>query len=244
MALGAAHAEPARENPTRFLRTQRLVIRPLEDHDRAEFVRVMRLSRDHLARHMPLHIAGEGDEALFARQIRQRQAGDATARDWRRVLFDTAGRMVGGLNFNDIRRGLENRAELTIWVAPEAAGRGHALEALAAGLGVAFAPAPVPGSNVRSLHASGLGLDRVSALVADDNTPCIRLLQRLGFNLLVDSPPLEITIGDRRVPHREWRLWARVAMLEAKPLHAFPARVESAIRQIEQVERSAEHRRF
>ncbi len=240
---------------TSALRTERLCIRPLFESDREEFVRVVRLSREHLAVSMPLHIPGEDDRSLFARQLRQREAGDATRRDWRRVFFDGSGRLVGGINFNDIRCGLENRSELTVWVGADQAGRGYALEALGAAISVAFAPAPLWSSGRRQIerpHVApqrggpkmGLGLDRLSALVACGNEPCLRLIRRLGFNPIREADPIQITIGDRRVEHLEWRLWARVAVMEAKPIHAYPARVGESIRAIEAVERSAEHRRF
>lgn len=224
------------------VRTERLVIRPLRETDAKEFVRAVGASRAHLERFMPLHIPGEDDAALFARQLRQCEAGDATGRDWRRGVFDRGGRMVGGVNLNDIRRGLENRAELTIWIAGDAAGRGYGCEALAATIGVAFAPEAGFGGAVTG--TAGLGLDRISALVSRDNEACVRLLSRLGFNRSAGAKGVEITIGDRRVAHDEYRLWARVGVLEAKPLGAFPASVGESYRRIEQVERRAEHRRF
>lgn len=263
---GAASAFGVR--PAGAVETARLTIRRLSEADRAEFVRAIGRSREHLARFMPLHIPGEDDAGVFARQLRQAAAGDATGRDWRRVLFDREGRLVGAVNVNDIRRGLENRGELTVWVAADESGKGYAREALSALITVAFAPEPTfasvrsAGSGLPIAVASGaledaargsaagagvghgLGLDRLTALVSRDNAACLRLLARLGFNRTEHALPLELTIGDRRVPHDEWRLWARVSMLEAKPLGAFPARVGESIRRIEQVERSAEHRRF
>ncbi|MBX3385233.1 MAG: GNAT family N-acetyltransferase [Phycisphaeraceae bacterium] len=225
------------------VRTERLMIRPLREMDAREFVRAVGSSRAHLERFMPLHIPGEDDAALFARQLRQCEAGDATGRDWRRGVFDSDGRMVGGVNLNDVRRGLENRAELTIWIAAESAGRGYGREALAATIGVAFAP-EAGYDGVGRGASGGLGLDRISALVSHDNEACVRLLSRLGFNRSAGAKGVEITIGDRRVAHDEYRLWARVGVLEAKPLGAFPASVGESYRRIEQVERRAEHRRF
>lgn len=121
------------------VRTERLVLRPLMPEDRREFCRVAALARAHLSRHMPLFEEGEDEGAAFARQLRQFEAGDQTGRDWRRLAFNAEGRLVGGFNINDIRRGLESRGELTAWVSPEFVGQGLALEAIQAVIRAAFA---------------------------------------------------------------------------------------------------------
>lgn len=155
------------------IRTPRLLLRPLCPADRAEFLRVISVSREHLARFSPLHLPGEGDAALFDRQIRLAAEGDAAGHACRRFAFDKGGRMVGAFNLNSIRRGLTFEADTNWWTAADATRRGYALEALGALLAFAFADLP-----------AGLGLHRVLAGIQPDNTASRRLAERLGFRRL------------------------------------------------------------
>ena len=146
------------------LATERLLMRPLQVSDRREFLRAVRESRDAAARFMPLLLPNESEHDAFSRQLAQREAGDLTGRDWRRIAVDRTGRIVGGFNVNDIRRGLENRGEITLWVHPGVAGRGLATEGLAALVEMALAPLVPRAAGEQSRAArGGLGLNSTAA---------------------------------------------------------------------------------
>ncbi len=152
------------------IRTARLVVRPLGEADRDEFCRTMRESRTHLSRFSTLHMPGESDEELFARQLGLTAEGERSGRACRRVGVAPPGRIVGAFNLNAIRRGLVWEADANWWLAPSAVGFGFATEALAGVLGYAFADLP-----------GGLGLHRVLAGIQAENTASLRLAERLGF---------------------------------------------------------------
>jgi ribosomal-protein-alanine N-acetyltransferase len=150
--------------------TPRLKLRALVAGDRGEFTRVMQESREHLARFSPLHMPGENDEELFDRQLALTTGGDESGRACRRVAVEGAGRIVGAVNLNAIRRGLTWEGDANWWIAATAGGKGYATEALAALLTHAFADMP-----------DGLGLHRVLAGIQSDNEASLRLAARLGF---------------------------------------------------------------
>ncbi|HZW10837.1 MAG TPA: GNAT family protein [Phycisphaerales bacterium] len=155
------------------LRTPRLVLRPFRAADRDEFIRVVRESRDHLAEFSPLHMPGESDGELFARQLRLALEGDSTLNACRRAAFDESGRLVCAINLNSIRRGLTFEADANWWTGADALHRGYATEALGALLLHAFTDLP-----------AGLGLHRVLAGIQPQNTASRRLAERLGFRRL------------------------------------------------------------
>ncbi|VAX42454.1 hypothetical protein MNBD_PLANCTO03-1237 [hydrothermal vent metagenome] len=170
---GLAHLTPARPVevlPPDALRSARLVLRPLVAADRAEFIRVIRESRKHLARFSPLHMPGESDDALFDRQLALTTEGDATGRACRRIAVEHTGRIVGAFNLNAIRRGLSCEGDANCWLAVSAIGKGYATEAFLALLAHAFADLP-----------EGLGLHRVLVGVQTENTASQQLIERLGF---------------------------------------------------------------
>jgi len=156
--------------PAGWLRTERLVLRPLLETDRREFLRVVGESRGHLARFSELRTPGESDGKLFQRQLALSVAGEASRRACRRIVLDHGGRMIGACNLNAIRRGLAWEADANWWLAPGAVGKGCAGEAMGALLGHAFADLP-----------EGLGLHRVLAGIQAENTASLRLAERLGF---------------------------------------------------------------
>lgn len=157
-----AYAEP--------IRTPRMVLRPLTASDRPEFVRVIGLSRMHLARFCPLHREGESDDNLFDRQLALTRGSLVTGRAWRRAAFDADGKMVGVFNLNDLVTGLECAAEANWWVSADAVRRGYAFEGLGAMLRHALDDPP-----------RGLGLHRVRALISPANLASVRMAVRLGF---------------------------------------------------------------
>ena len=95
-----------------LLRTERLLLRPMVGNDRAEFMRVLRLSRAHMEEFCPLGSAeARTDEQIFDRQLALSIAAAKTG--WgghacRMIALNADGRIVGGFNVNDIERGLEH----------------------------------------------------------------------------------------------------------------------------------------
>lgn len=167
---GLGSARPVEVGGFGSLRTARLELRPLAEGDREEFLRVIAESRVHLARFSKLHMPGESDEDLFARQLALSAEGERTRRACRRVAVASPGRIVGAFNLNTIRRGLAWEADANWWLAPSAVGFGFASEAMSALLSHAFADLP-----------EGLGLHRVLAGIQAENAASLRLAERLGF---------------------------------------------------------------
>lgn len=233
------------------LRTARLLLRPLLESDAREFARLAAANREHLSRFMPLHLPGESDADVFVRQLAQCEAGDATGRDWRRVAFDMTGRMVGGFNINDIRRGLENRGEMTMWVSREHAGKGYATEALRAVIEHAFAPCLRRDDD----PGAGLGLDALSCMIAPENAASIRLVRRAGFSIAQASAPIELILSGRPASHDEYVLFAQAdeptdgapggeGRGAVRRVSDLPVRVRRGLRQVLRVESAARMRMF
>src|SRR5215468_1677952 len=166
---GPAEADATPED-ARPITSARMVLRRLRAGDCVEFLRVMRLNREHLARFFPLARGCESDLAIFSRELRLAAIGGRTG-DWRRAAFAPDGRLVGCFNLNAITRGLVFRAETTFWINREFAGRGYAKEGLRAVVDHAFADPALPRD--RSAPADrppGLGLHRIDAFVDRANT--------------------------------------------------------------------------
>jgi RimJ/RimL family protein N-acetyltransferase len=157
-----------------FCRTARLVVRPLRETDRTEFLRVLKddhgAGRQHIeccAGFARLH---ETDEQLFERHLMQTRDGDRTGSAWRRMGFSDDGHLVGGFNLATISRGLVLEADATWWVVKSACNAGFATEGVQAMLDIAARDLP-----------DGLGLHRINAAIKRDNEPSRRLARRLGF---------------------------------------------------------------
>lgn len=119
---------------------------------------------------------------MFDRQLRMTHEGDAKGTAWRRAAFLDDGRFVGCFNLNAITRGLTFTADANWWVSADHAGRGLAGEGVAAMLDVALDDLP-----------RGLGLHRVSALIAPDNAASLAVARRAGMTRTAEAPvPLEL----------------------------------------------------
>lgn len=166
---------PTRVLPKGWLRTSRLTLRPLLDHDRDEFTAVIRESEPYTSKLVPLRAAGESDTAAFERIKAHIERGDRTGKEWRRaaVLHDRprGGRIVGMVSLI-LSRGLEFRGHVAWWVAVDARRRGFGTEIARATLEYALAELP-----------EGLGLHVVEAAVSLENTPGRRLAQAAGMTL-------------------------------------------------------------
>lgn len=151
------------------VRTPRLVLRPLSEHDRAAFVRAQEVSRDFWS---PWSPAPDDDrpEALFERQRARTQSGLETGKDLRLAAFLEDGRLAALLGLNEIVRGAFQNAYAGWRVAADVVRQGIGTEAVGALLDVAFAPPP-----------RGAGLHRVQANIIPENVASLRLAEKLGF---------------------------------------------------------------
>lgn len=154
----------------RALRTARLVLRPLQESDRAEFVRVRRISVQHLLPWSPEMGPGETFESLFTQSLDRAARGLASDTDYRFAAFQHTGELVGIFNLNNVIRGVFQNAFAGWWLSADSTGRGFGYEALSALLDHAFAEQP-----------GGVGLHRVQAGIIPGNLRSIRLAQRVGF---------------------------------------------------------------
>jgi RimJ/RimL family protein N-acetyltransferase len=189
----------------RELHTRRLKLRTLRAGDQEEFHRVLRLSKGHLWEFCPLGYRDEHglweerEDHVFRHQLTLSRGALGTGRACRLAAFDADGRLVGAFNINDISRGLEHTGELVFWVSADAQRRGYAEEGLRAVMAHAFADLP-----------EGLGLHRLVAMVAPANEACRRLARKVGLELSVRTPPVELVLGERRVMHEVYEAFASI----------------------------------
>ncbi|HRQ72816.1 MAG TPA: GNAT family protein [Phycisphaerales bacterium] len=165
-----APARPVIVENRSLLRTARLTLRPLRESDREEYLRVIRLSLDHLDRFSPLHRPGESDDDLFLRQLDLTETGDRNGTAWRRIGVLDDGHIAGAFNLNAIRRGLCLEADANWWIAADRVRLGLAVEGVRGMLDYAFMDLP-----------RGLGLHRVFAGIQPENGASLRMAARLGF---------------------------------------------------------------
>lgn len=171
-----------RQPPT--VRTPRLLLRPLEASDRAEYVRGHDDSAEHLRRWSPIPKPGETNDQLFTdelarvpdvegREVGCRRVAELLPEAARELGVDLGGgrrALVAYVNLNNICRGAFHNADMGWRIMREFAGRGLATEAVVAMLDLAFAPPP-----------RGVGLHRVQANVMPSNTRSLALAERAGF---------------------------------------------------------------
>jgi ribosomal-protein-alanine N-acetyltransferase len=155
--------------PPLTLRTPRLVLRPLAADDRAAFVRAQEVSS---ALWEPWSPAADVDsaEALFDRQLARTLSGLETGKDLRLAAFLDDGRLAALLGLNEIVRGAFQNAYAGWRVAADVVRQGIGTEAVAGLLDIAFAEPPC-----------GAGLHRVQANIIPENTPSLRLAEKVGF---------------------------------------------------------------
>lgn len=167
-----------------LVRTARLTLRPMREGDRAEFLRVIAISRGHLERCSALHKPGEDDAALFERQLRLANEGDAHSTAWRRAAFLGDGRLAGCFNINTITRGLAWSGDANWWVSADAAGRGLGTEGVHALVEHATTDLP-----------RGLGLHTLRAAIMPENTRSAK--QALAAGLAPTGERVRLAVGDR-----------------------------------------------
>lgn len=152
------------------LRTPRMLLRLLEEHDRVESIRVHNLSDEFYRPWMPTPPATETPEKLFEAQLARARNGWAAGTQLRMVGELDDGRLAGFFNLNEIVMGSFCCAYAGWRVNLELARQGYATEAVSGLLDLAFAPPP-----------RGIGLHRVQANIIPTNAASIALARKCGF---------------------------------------------------------------
>ncbi|MBL8764726.1 MAG: GNAT family N-acetyltransferase [Phycisphaerae bacterium] len=150
-----------------------LVLRPLRESDRDEFLRVREVSAEFLRPWSPRRQDGESPEEHFRSELARASDAHARAAGLRLAITmpgPESERLIGFLNLNNIVRGVFQSADAGWMLSADALGKGHATAALNGLLDVAFAPEPL-----------GLGLHRVQANIIPENTRSLALAERCGF---------------------------------------------------------------
>jgi ribosomal-protein-alanine N-acetyltransferase len=154
--------------PFPILRTARLTLRPPLPEDRAEFVRVHKLSR-------PLHepfspLLTVSIEERFEMEIMRSQAELRDGTGARFVAMKGDNRPAAYVNLSQIFRLMFQNTVMGWRANAEVAGQGYCTEAVKAVLDYAFAAAP-----------DGLNLHRVQAAIIPRNAASLRVAEKCGF---------------------------------------------------------------
>jgi ribosomal-protein-alanine N-acetyltransferase len=147
-----------------------MFLRPLEPDDRAEFVRVHRVSWELFG---PWSAALQPDETfddLFDRQLERGQRGLREGTGLRLVGMLADGRIAGFFSISNIVRAVFQSAYAGWAVNGEVIRKGIGTEGVQGMLDLAFAPEP-----------AGLALHRIQANVIPENAASIRLAEKTGF---------------------------------------------------------------
>lgn len=146
------------------LRTERLLLRPLTESDRAEFIRIHTVSRDHFRPWFPERDGPLDD--LFDQNLEKNREGHCHLRC---VGELPDGHLAGFFNLNEIVRGVFQNAYASWSVSVDETGRGYGTEGVLALLDLAFSA------------GAGLGLHRVQANIIPKNEGSLRLAERVGM---------------------------------------------------------------
>jgi ribosomal-protein-alanine N-acetyltransferase len=146
------------------VQTERLRLRPLTEADRAEFVRIRRVSEAHLKPWIPEQT--ETLDQIFSQEL---EKNGNPSRYLRMGGELSDGSLVGFFNLGEIVRGVFQSAYAGWSLSAASLGRGYATEGVRALLDLAF-----------SVN-QGLGLHRVEANIIPVNARSIRLASRLGM---------------------------------------------------------------
>ena len=189
---GLAPRAPVHVQAPWALRAPRLTLRRLLPTDRAAFLGAVDASREDLARHCPIHRAGEDDERLFRRLLMPEGGDGPGIQSLRCVGVLDDGRIAGAVNLIGIRLDLERRADINWWTTTGLTGRGFATEMVSAMLDHALADS-VP-------YGNGLGLHLVDAWIVRDHAASIRVAEKCGLKRRAGGPS-HLRTGERWVLH-------------------------------------------
>lgn len=147
-----------------------MLLRLPVESDRAEFIRAMTASDEHLRPWMPRRQDGETTDGWFTRSL------ERANREWTQGIgvrcygFLDDGRMAGAFSLNNIVRGVFQNADAGWMVMADCLRRGIATEGVTALLDLALSSAP-----------QGLGLHRVQANIIPRNIASLRVARKCGF---------------------------------------------------------------
>lgn len=184
----------AHDTPGARIDTDRLILRPATPDDADAFEAALDsliASGDGTS---GVNLPGEHARQIVKRQLELTAKGLRTGGALRRAIFDRedAKTILGCCNLIAIERGLEWYAELAMWLAPEARGKGIAREACAAVTQHALADLP-----------AGLGCTSVRAYVQPTNNRAQSLFASLGYVHQPQTSEHKDTGGEHK-PHELW----------------------------------------
>lgn len=166
----------------RVLRTDRLLLRPLGEEDRAAFVAFEEANSAFFARYAP-HPPGVVDAgSAFERVLRRTDEGFAGGTAVRLSMFLLErGDLVGHISIGDIVRGQAQRANIGYRVGERFCRRGLATEALRAVAEYGLAAEGAERAERAEGDAGGLGLHRVECSVQPENAASLAVARKAGF---------------------------------------------------------------
>ena len=177
---------------THPIRTPRLLLRPLDEQDAAEFHQAVEESADTLTPWLPW-VAFQRDLQAARKLVR------ASARDWDRnlayrlAIFPNAGGRLLGVVGLEVIRVMHARAEMGYWLRKDAQGHGFMTEAAHELLSVAF--------DQWEFH-------RIGVAAATSNHQSLAVIARLGFRFEGIAREAEFCAG-RWLDHAKFALLAR-----------------------------------
>ncbi len=153
-----------------LIRTERMLMRPLVETDRAEYLRVLDVSRDHFAPWLPAVEPDRTHDERFDEQLARTWSDETAGTGLRRVGVLGDGHFAAFVSLGQIFRGSFLNAYCGWSVSADCIGRGLATEAVWGMLDAAFAAPP-----------QGLGLHRVQANIIPTNGASLRVADKCGF---------------------------------------------------------------
>jgi len=136
-------------------------------HDYAAWAELRAMSRQHLTPWEPKWARDELTRSCFRRRLRQFQREQRDDHGYAYLVFmEAGGRLVGGVNISNVRRGVAQAASLGYWMGLPHTGRGLMTDAVRAAIRFAFGP---------------LDLNRLEAACLPENVASARVLDKTGF---------------------------------------------------------------
>jgi len=153
--------------PPLTLEGERVRLRPPRMGDYREWAELRRSSRDFLQPWEPTWPADDLSRAAFRRRLSIYARDVDQSQGFAFFVFRRDdGRLVGGVNLRDVRRGVAQMGAVGYWVGAPHARQGFTLDAVKTVTGFAFGQ---------------LGLHRIEAACVPENEASRRLLLRAGF---------------------------------------------------------------
>jgi [ribosomal protein S5]-alanine N-acetyltransferase len=150
--------------------TSRMILRPLCEEDRAEFVRVVQTSRTLWEPWFPSAFLSQPPDQMFDQHLERCRTGIQKDTQYRLVGVLDDNRIAGFFNLSEIVRGVFQNAYASWSVSADSVGQGLGTEGAQALLDLAFLPQP-----------QGIGLHRVQANVIPTNRASLRIVEKVGF---------------------------------------------------------------